>query len=98
MVRQAVSAPIIHTPWTIKTNEKAPAGAKEFIEDVFRHTRDWLLQGSIYGALDFGWMAYELVYQPTKDGKITISKFKQLLQDFTTILIYIDTGDFAGFL
>jgi len=97
LVRQAVSAPIIHTPWTIKTNEKAPAGAKEFIEDVFRHTRDWLLQGSIYGALDFGWMAYELVYQPTKDGKITISKFKQLLQDFTTILIYIDTGDFAGF-
>jgi hypothetical protein len=97
LVRQAIAAPIIHTPWTIKVNKQAPSGAKEFIEDVFRHTRDWLLQGSVYGALDFGWMPYELVYQPTKDGQITVTKFKQLLQDFTTILIYVDTGDFAGF-
>ena len=97
LVRQAVAAPMIHTPWTFKSNEKAPSEAKEFIEGVFKHTRDWLLQGSIYGALDFGWMPYELVYQPTKNGQITITKFKQLLQDYTWILIYVDTGDFAGF-
>jgi hypothetical protein len=97
LVRQAIAAPIIHTPWTIKANKQAPSVAKEFIEDIFRHTRDWLLQGSIYGALDFGWMPYELVYEPTKRGRITITKFKQLLQDYTTILIYMDSGDFAGY-
>jgi hypothetical protein len=96
LVRQAVVAPIIHTPWTFKEAPNAPAGARDFIEDMFRGKRDWLLQGALYGALDFGWMPYEIVYEPTKEGKVTVSKFKQLLQDYTTILIYVDNGDFAG--
>jgi hypothetical protein len=96
LVRQAVVAPIIHTPWTFKESTNAPAGARDYIEEMFLGKRDWLLQGALYGALDFGWMPYELVFEVTDEGKITISKFKQLLQDFTTILVYVDTGDFAG--
>jgi hypothetical protein len=97
LVRQAVVAPIIHTPWTFK-EKNAPAGARDFIENMFHGQRDWLLQGALYGALDFGWMPYELVYETTENNtRVEISKFKQLLQDFTTILIYVDTGDFAGF-
>ena len=97
LVRQAISAPVIHTPWTYTATKKAPAAAKQFIMDMMECKRDWLLQGAIYGALDFGWQPYELVYEKTKYGRITISKFKQLLQDYTTILVYVDTGDFAGF-
>ena len=96
LVRQAIVAPIMHTPWTIKAKKNAPAAAKQFIEDMFECKRDWLLQGAIYGALDFGWMPYELVYEPTKNGRVWITKFKQLLQDYTNILVYVDTGYFAG--
>jgi hypothetical protein len=97
LCRQVVLAPMIHTPWTIKEEVGAPSGAKQLIEDVLFDKRDWLLQGSVYGALDFGWQPYEFVFEPVH-GQIWIKDFKQLLQDFTTILIYLNSGRYAGLL
>lgn len=96
LARQAVVSPIIHTPWNYNPTKDAPEGAVDEIVTIFEPLRDWLLQNAVYGALDFGWAPFEIIYVP-KEGRITITRFKQLLQDFTTILVYISSGEFAGF-
>ena len=96
-LRQVLVAPAFHTPWTIKAKKNAPTKARAFIEDVIFLHRNHIIQSGFYGALDFGWMPYEIVYQIV-NGKVIIEKFKSLLHDFTQILVYIDTGDFAGFI
>jgi hypothetical protein len=92
----AVLAPIIHTPWSYKQNNRAPEGAREHIHDMLEPIRDWFLQTAVFGALDFGWAPFEIVYEFT-NGLIRIKKWKPLLQDYTTILIYENTGAFAGY-
>ncbi len=96
LARQAVVSPIIHTPWNYNPTKDAPAGAVDEIVAIFEPLRDWLLQNAVYGALDFGWAPFEIIYVP-KDGRVTITRFKQLLQDFTSILVYVNSGEFAGF-
>lgn len=96
MMRDIILAPVVHTEWTIIANEKAPSDAKEFVESVFMPLRLHFLQTSFSGCIDFGWTPYEKVLQE-KNGQIVYAKFKQLLQDYTYILIYLDTGDFGGF-
>ena len=95
-MREVVIAPAIHSPWTIEATNKAPEGAKELIESVFLPCRIDLLTTSLLGAIDFGWQPYELIYKLEEENFITISKFKNLLQDYTDIAVYADTGAFAG--
>jgi hypothetical protein len=86
---------MIHTPWSYKSNEQAPEDATDFIKDCMEDKRDWFIQNIVYGALDYGWAPFEVIYRP-RDGRIVPYAFKQLLQDFTYILVYLDTGSFAG--
>ena len=95
LARQAVVSPMIHTPWSYKTAKNAPADAAEFVRDALEDKRDWFLQNIVYGALDFGWAPFEIIYRP-KEGMISVDGFKQLLQDYSYILVYLDTGNFAG--
>jgi hypothetical protein len=96
LARQAVVAPIVHTPWSYEVTEGAPQDAEKFVVDIMEPQRDWLLQNALYNALDFGWAPFEVVYKP-KNGAVVIDEFKQLLPDFTTILVYLENGKFAGF-
>jgi len=48
------------------------------------------------GCIDFGWQPFEVVWRAV-DGRIEIDKFKPLLQDFTIVLIDLQTGAFAGY-
>lgn len=95
LARQAVVSPMIHTPWSYKSNSSVPSDAVDSLVEMMKHKRDWFLQNIVYGALDFGWSPFEVIYRP-QDGMITIFNLKQLLQDYTYILVYIDTGTFAG--
>lgn len=95
MMRDIVLAPVVHTEWTIIEGEDAPEGAKDFIEKVIFPLRLDFLQRSFFGCIDFGWMPFEKVMEE-KDGEVIFTQFKALLQDYTWILAYVDTGKFAG--
>lgn len=95
LARQAVVSPMIHTPWSYKTTVDAPADAKDLVFSALDDKRDWFLQNIVYGALDFGWAPFEIIYRPD-GGQVSIAGLKQLLQDFTCVLVYLDTGNFAG--
>lgn len=102
LARWAILAPMIHTPWTY-VNKRA--GGKftatqemiDFVKENMVPLRDQFLQQAVFGTLDFGWQPFEVVYKP-ENGYIYIDNYKALLQDFTTVLVYINNGKFAGFL
>lgn len=98
LAKWAVLAPMIHTPWVYEYNIGAKPTKKmlRFVEDNFKPIRDFFLAQAVFGTLDFGWQPFELVYKP-EEGKIYLDKLKALLQDFTDILVYMNTGAFAGF-
>lgn len=97
LAKWAVLSPMIHTPWVYVTRKgKGSTEMTDFLEEVFEPLRDTLLQHAVFGALDYGWQPFEVCYKP-EDGRIVIDEFKQLLQDYTTILVYIGSGMFAGF-
>lgn len=97
LARWAVLAPIIHTPWTyVSENGKATPEMLKDVEQNLSPLRDFFLQQAVFGTLDFGWQPFETVVIP-EDGRIQIDNFKALLQDYTSILVYLNTGEFAGF-
>lgn len=96
-LRQIILAPAYHTEWTITAKENAPAGAKKEIEDIILPHRLDLLRNSFYGCIDFGWMPHERVIEEV-DGRQIYTGFKTLLHDFTDVLVYTNTGRFAGYL
>lgn len=97
LARWAVLAPMVHTPWIIEQNKKlATQEMVDFVHDNLRPLRDMFLVQAVFGTLDYGWNPFEIVYKP-EDGRIWIDNFKALLHHYTTILIYINNGKFAGF-
>ena len=98
LARWAVLSPMLHTPWIYeKANNKNPSKEMlNFIEENFTEFRDWFLLQSVFGVSDFGWQPFEVSFIPDK-GTIWLDNIKPLLQDYTDILVYIDTGKFAGF-
>lgn len=96
LARMAVVAPIVHTPWIYNAEKDCPTEAIEATRTNFENIRLWFLQTAVYGCLDFGWQPFEIIYKP-EDGYIWIDNLKPLLQDYTTILVYINNGKFAGY-
>lgn len=97
LARWAVLAPMIHTPWTYVSNKGlATQEMLDYVENTFTPLRDNFLQQSVFGTLDFGWCPFEVVYKP-EDGYVYIDNLKPLLHDYTTILVYLQNGKFAGF-
>lgn len=95
-MRDVVVAPAVNTEWTLVANSNAPSDAKEFIEKrVFKH-RLRLIRKTILDILDFGWAPFEKILV-AEDGEQFYRKFKPLLHDITDILIYENTGGFAGY-
>ncbi len=97
IARMAVVAPMIHTPWSFKVNKKRlPENeATDMLDASFNWARNWFIQTAIYGALDFGWQPFEVVYV-NNDG-VRVNKFKPLLHDITNIRVKKSNGEFAGF-
>lgn len=101
LARWAVLAPMIHTPWTYVNKRvggkySATKEMIDFLTENLAPLRDMFLMQAVFGALDFGWQPFEVVYKPD-NGQVYIDNYKALLQDYTTILVYINNGRFAGF-
>jgi len=95
LVRQYLAAPILAGSWSVDADEDAPDEAVDLIQKHVLPLRYDYLMDSIFGTVDWGWQAFEKIYE-YKDGSIVITKLKPLLQDLTTILVLNDTGAFAG--
>ena len=97
LARQLVTAPVLAAEWSYEEKEDAPEGAKELIEACFEPIRLHLLRNAFNGWLDFGWQAFETIYNyDDLTGKVVIRKYKPLLQDITEILVDPATGGYAG--
>lgn len=96
LARWAVLSPMIHTPWMYEKKKNGTNEMTDLLEETFSPLRDQLLAKSVFGTLDFGWQPFEVILKP-ENGYIYIDEFKGLLQDYTTILVYINNGRFAGF-
>lgn len=97
LARWAVLSPMIHTPWMYEKNRNGTQEMLDLLEDTFKPLRDQFLLHAVFGTLDFGWQPFEVVLKP-ENGYIYVDEFKPLLHDFTTILVYINNGRFAGFI
>lgn len=101
LAKWAVLAPMIHTPWVYKATEigknLATPEMIDTVQDSFEPLRDRFLQQSVYGACDYGWQPFEAIYTPVEGSQVRITNLKALLPDFTDILVYVDSGEFAGF-
>lgn len=97
LARLAVLAPMIHTPWMYKIRKNGSKEMAEFLEETFEPLRDLWLTSAVLHTLDYGWQPYEVIFKP-EDGYIYVDEFKELLHDYTTILVYLNNGRFAGYL
>ena len=93
--RMLCVAPLVTVGWSYEEKDDAPCGAKEFIEEQLSPWRIYLMKSIMEGYIDYGWTPFEMVVK-IDDGRIEISKFKQLVQDQTLILIDKFTGEYVG--
>jgi len=98
LVRELIISPAIATPWTVEEKEEAPEGAKEALQQAFFPHRLNLIQDAFFGCMDRGWAPFEVVWGLDHNGRVSPMWFKQLLHEWTEILVYMDTGKFYGFI
>jgi hypothetical protein len=97
LARWLVTAPVVASGWSVEATKDAPEGAKDLIEKYFLPIRMHLLRTVMYNLIDYGWSPFEKVLEARNDGLIVPKKLKPLLHDITDILVFVDTGAFAGF-
>tara|TARA_B100000749_G_scaffold269534_1_gene248421 strand:+ start:1248 stop:2666 length:1419 start_codon:yes stop_codon:yes gene_type:complete len=97
LVRELLISPAIATPWTVEEKEGAPKGAKEALQQAFFPHRLTLIQNAFFGCIDRGWAPFEVVWGLDHEQRIVPVWFKQLLHEWTDILVYVNTGKFFGF-
>jgi hypothetical protein len=102
LARAMSIAPILAGEWSVHIAKSgAPAGAEQFVKDVFVPMREHIMQTALYGGIDFGWQGYEKVFEMTRGANgrqlLSIRKFKPLLPDYATPLVDKETGNFAGY-
>lgn len=96
LARALSIAPILAAQWSYEQENDAPVGAQEFISRMLAPLRFHILRSSFFGCIDFGWQAYEKIFEIREDGMCYLRKLKPLLQDITDILVDVDTGAFIG--
>lgn len=101
LLRILYVAPLVATGFSIEVDEDVPEELKEEMRTFAREQVECIWDTTIreagFGCLDFGWQGFEKLFRLREDGRIVIRKIKPLLQEITTIEIYDDNGDWAGF-
>jgi len=95
-VRRLLRAPLVSAPWSIEPQVDAPPEAPELLKHTLLPKRRDIVRHALNGAIDFGWQAFEKVYNICEDGYTDIAWVKPLLQDFTDILVDYESGELLG--
>lgn len=94
--RMLAVAPLAAAGWSYETTSDAPGQACELIENCLEPLRTRFVKSALEGNCDYGWQGYEMVTDVDEEGYIYVSRLKPLLQQITWILIYGQTGEYAG--
>jgi len=90
LVRASVFSPILASSWTFECDgERAPAEAQDLLQRTFERRRQTLLMDCLR-CLDFGFQAFEPVYETDSEGYIAVMRCKPLLPELT--MIEVDAG------
>lgn len=90
-------AVMAESPWSVKAEDNAPEGAREYVEQHLLPMQDVVMGPSLRGTYDFGWQPFEKIFKFDIDTMYILpAKLKPLLQDQTDIVIQTDTGAFRG--
>lgn len=97
LARCLMVAPITLVPIIVKVDPDAPEGAEEIVQSQIIDRKDTWMKLALEGCIDFGWTAFENVYEYNKKtDAVELKKSKQLLHEITYLRANPYTGDFAG--
>lgn len=97
LARCLMVSPITLVPITLRVDPDAPDGAEELIQEQIIGRKDTWMKLALEGCIDFGWAAFENVYEYNKETQcVELKKQKQLLHEITYLRANPYTGDFAG--
>ena len=97
LARCLMVAPITLVPIIVKVDPDAPEGAEELIQEQIIDRKDVWMKLALEGCIDFGWTAFENVYEFNREKQVCeLKKQKQLLHEITWLRANPYTGDFAG--
>jgi len=96
LARSVAISAILSGQWTVQCADDVDNAIVKAVQDNFVRHRQKIIESAMAGCIDFGWQPFEVVWRAV-DGRIEIDKFKPLLQDFTIVLIDLQTGAFAGY-
>jgi hypothetical protein len=94
-VRRQVFAPVIYNAYGWQQTKRAPAGAVDFIADVFHARLARFIKSHLCLALDYGCLGGELVWE-VSEGDYYLDAFKPLAIDVMGIMRVRGTGRLAG--
>lgn len=100
LARALVIAPVVAGSWTIEADDDVPDQQVEFIQAQIMPHREQIVEQAMRHRVDYGWGAWEKQYEiKPVDGinRVCVKRIKNLLPDFTYILIDGYNGDFEGF-
>ena len=108
LCRAVIVGPILSSNWTVQAEEGVDEEIVKFIKGQMLKRRFRLMESALYGCIDFGWQGFEKIFEageynvgdekkPKMEKLIGLRKIKPLLQDMTSIMVYLYNGDFAGF-
>lgn len=95
LCRNFLAAATLLSGWSIRSKANCPDEIKVLIEENILPKREEILLPAIYGCIDFGFSAFEKVFE-YKEGKILLKKLKPLLPDLTEIVVDTNNGKFIG--
>lgn len=98
LVRALSAAPIVAAGWHVDADEDVPDRQKmiDAIEHDFMPLREDFLERALNDTCDYGFAPFEEVWGIV-DGRLALIRLRSLLVDITTIMIWRDTGQFAGY-
>lgn len=96
LARTLIIAPVLEAGWSVVADDGVEDDVKEFIDDCVSPMHDHYMTKSLLNMSDFGWGAFEKVFEQDESGYVVLRKLKPLLPDITTILVDRKTGAFAG--
>lgn len=95
IARAAAFMPFQLLPWTFEAEDDAPEGAVELVQGTFERLKTQFV-ADLFGALDYGFQAFEKVWELDREGLFTFKKLKPLAPDWVSPLMDAATGALVG--
>lgn len=96
LVRACSVAIVQASSWQFNAEGDTPDELVDEVREQLDPLRSELVRTALEANVDYGWAGYEKIFE-VEDQRVRVRDLKNLLVDFTQILIDPDTGRFLGF-